>query len=147
MPGLYAVAGLNGLGLMLGLAGALWHGVSDSDKAGAATRMPVPAVASLAVDFPEGPVERLILRHNAVEAVEPIARVAAGTLHFPLLRGDPATALAEPGSIILTRRLALKYFGSIDCVGRMLEIGGVATRVTAIAEDILPATAGGFMAR
>ena len=150
MPGLYAAAGLNGLGLVLGLAGALLHGVSTSNGAGVAARVPVPAIVSVPVDFPDvpaGQVERLTLRHNAVEAVEPIALVAAGALHFPLLRGDPATALAEPGTVVLSRRLALKYFGSLECLGRTLEIGGTAARVTAIAEDTLPATVGGFMAR
>jgi hypothetical protein len=150
MPGLYAAAGVNGLGLVLGLAGALLHGISAGDGAGVAARVPAPVVAGLAVDFPEVPagrVERLTLRHDAVEAVEPIVLVPVGALHFPVLRGDPATALAEPGAIVLSRRLALKYFGSLDCLGRKLEIGDSAARVTAIAEDTLPATVGGFMAR
>jgi hypothetical protein len=150
MPGLYPAAGLNGLGLVLGLAGVLLHGVSAGDGSGVAARVPAPAVAGLAVDFPDvpaGQVVRLILRHDAVAAVEPIVLVPVGALHFPVLRGDAATALAEPGAIVLSRRLALKYFGSLDCLGRQLEIGDSAMRVTAIAEDTLPATVGGFMAR
>ena len=30
---------------------------------------------------------------------------------FPLLKGDPATALKDPGSVVLTETTAKKYFG------------------------------------
>jgi len=33
---------------------------------------------------------------------------------YPLLRGDPTTALAEPNSVVLTRSVAEKLFGSVD---------------------------------
>ena len=43
------------------------------------------------------------------------------TMGFRLLNGaNPKTALAEPGRIILTRELALKYFNSTDVVGKTL---------------------------
>lgn len=40
---------------------------------------------------------------------------------FELLQGDPRTALAEPGSVILTESLARKYFGAADPMGRTLQ--------------------------
>ena len=156
MPGLYAAVGLNGLGLMLGLVAALADGALLGDATGPASlpaaRIVAQPAQALPRGFPDMPastrVDALTLRRGAVESVEAIAVLDAGgfsALNVPLLRGDPAAALAGPGTIVLTRRLALKYFGSIDCLGRTLEIGGAAVRVTAIAEDTLPATVGGFM--
>ena len=39
---------------------------------------------------------------------------------FPLLRGDPHTALTEPNTVVLTETTARKYFGDADPVGQTL---------------------------
>ncbi len=36
------------------------------------------------------------------------------------IKGDPATALIEPNSIILTEAIARKYFGSVDVLGKTI---------------------------
>lgn len=41
---------------------------------------------------------------------------------FPLSMGDPATALNSPHSIILTQKLATKYFGDTNPVGKTLTV-------------------------
>ncbi len=41
---------------------------------------------------------------------------------FPLIYGDPKTALANPNSIVLTQSAAKKYFGQTDVVGREINI-------------------------
>jgi putative ABC transport system permease protein len=41
---------------------------------------------------------------------------------FPLSMGDPATALNSPHSIILTQKLASKYFGNENPVGKTLTV-------------------------
>lgn len=41
---------------------------------------------------------------------------------FPLLKGDPATALRDVGSVVITERTALKYFNRTDVVGQMLRM-------------------------
>lgn len=41
---------------------------------------------------------------------------------FPLLRGDAKTALAQPGSVVLTPRIAQKYFGDEDPIGQSLTV-------------------------
>lgn len=40
---------------------------------------------------------------------------------FPLLSGDPSTALSEPNSVVLTEKTADRYFGSINPIGQTLE--------------------------
>ncbi|MBK8499220.1 MAG: ABC transporter permease [Flavobacteriales bacterium] len=40
---------------------------------------------------------------------------------YPLLAGDPKTALARPGSIVLSQELAKKYFGDADPMGQMMK--------------------------
>lgn len=50
-----------------------------------------------------------------------IAAVDSGLLNmftFPMISGDPATALSAPHSIILTEKLAKKYFGDADPIGK-----------------------------
>jgi putative ABC transport system permease protein len=109
------------------------------------TGTPVRMAAELKLDFPEMVAtartvrQPIGLRHGDVEAVEKIMWVDPdflAVLGYPLLRGDPATALADPDSIVLTRTLAEKYFGTIDCLGQTLEIDRLhPERVTGIAED------------
>ena len=61
-------------------------------------------------------------------------------LQIPFLRGDRSSALAAPGNLVLTRREAMRRFGTIDAVGRTLTLvlAGVPTdyRVTGIVEDV-----------
>jgi putative ABC transport system permease protein len=40
---------------------------------------------------------------------------------FPLVRGDAATALRDPNSIVLTEGMAKKYFGDDDPIGKVVE--------------------------
>ncbi len=107
--------------------------------------MPERLAAELKLDFPEiAAATRMVaqsaaLRHGDVEAIEDIQSADPdffAVLGFPLLAGDPATALSEPDSIVLTRRLAEKYFGTIDCVGETLDFNrNHPVRVSAVAED------------
>jgi len=61
---------------------------------------------------------------------------------FPLRRGDPATVLTEPGSIVITERMAARYFGLADPLGRTLEADPynsgehMTFRVTGVAADV-----------
>lgn len=51
---------------------------------------------------------------------------------FPLVEGDPATALRNPQTIVLTEALAVKYFGSTKCVGDLLVVDGETYSVTGV---------------
>ncbi len=62
-------------------------------------------------------------------------------LPLKAISGDPHDSLNEPGSVILTRRMAQKYFGRTDVVGQSLEIRRRDTlRITAVLEDLPPNT-------
>ncbi|MEP6749692.1 MAG: ABC transporter permease [Bacteroidota bacterium] len=39
---------------------------------------------------------------------------------FPFLKGDPATALAQPNTIVITDEMAKRYFGNEDPIGKTL---------------------------
>ncbi|MFY0593746.1 ABC transporter permease [Roseivirga sp.] len=59
---------------------------------------------------------------------------------FPLIEGDPNTALVEPFSIVITEEMALKYFGKEEALGKTLKVdqGGNsnAFRVSGIAQSL-----------
>jgi putative ABC transport system permease protein len=56
---------------------------------------------------------------------------------FELLQGNPATALAEPNSIVLTEQIARKYFGDEDPMGKILRLNDqTSLKVTGILKDI-----------
>ena len=43
---------------------------------------------------------------------------------FPLIEGDPATALDGPGKIVITKEMERKYFGEETALGKILKVGG-----------------------
>ncbi|NKB72427.1 MAG: FtsX-like permease family protein [Candidatus Latescibacteria bacterium] len=57
---------------------------------------------------------------------------------FPLLQGDPQTALEKPYSAVITQAVAKKYFGQTDPIGQILEVAGAAQpyRVTGLLAEI-----------
>lgn len=56
---------------------------------------------------------------------------------FNLLEGDPKKALLEPNSVVLTKSMEVKYFGTESGMGKLLSIGGheKTYKVTGITED------------
>jgi putative ABC transport system permease protein len=56
---------------------------------------------------------------------------------FPLVKGDPKTALAAPTGVILTESAVRKYFGDENPMGKTLTIEGqIDALVTGIARDV-----------
>jgi len=55
---------------------------------------------------------------------------------FPLLRGDAATALDEPGSALLTASTARRLFDDADPMGKTVRSGDTELRVTGILGDV-----------
>jgi len=121
--------------------------VADSDgKPRVFAGTPHGLAAMLRESFPElAEVTRVMggdygMRHGDLEAVERASSVDPNffkVLGFKLIQGDPATALATPDSIVLSRAIALKYFGTVDCLGMTLELDRKATvRVDGVFEDM-----------
>lgn len=56
---------------------------------------------------------------------------------FKLVKGDPATALARPDAVVISKKLADKYFKSEDPIGKMIKIDNKENViVTGILEEI-----------
>ena len=57
---------------------------------------------------------------------------------FPLIKGNPATVLKEPGSVVLTETTAKKYFGSVNnAMGKVVKMDkDLQLKVTGIAKDV-----------
>lgn len=55
---------------------------------------------------------------------------------FPLISGNPATALSDPYSVVLTEETAMKLFGRTDVVGEVIEYSnGDQLKVTGVAKN------------
>lgn len=58
---------------------------------------------------------------------------------LPVVSGDPKTALNEPNTVVISRSVATKYFGTADAVGRIIETDDNTStlyKVTAVIEDM-----------
>lgn len=56
---------------------------------------------------------------------------------LPMIAGDPKTALTQPHSIVISERMALKYFNSTDVLGKTLLTDNVNTyQVTGVIKDV-----------
>lgn len=63
---------------------------------------------------------------------------------FPLIQGNETTALTKPASVVLTEKTAVKYFGTTDALGKLLQFSTIlpsgkldfTCEVTGIAKDI-----------
>lgn len=80
------------------------------------------------------------VRVGDIEAVEPITWASANVfnvLPMPVYRGELTTALEQPDSLVLTRTLARKYFGTDEALGRTMEINRERLMVVrAVIEDL-----------
>ena len=58
---------------------------------------------------------------------------------FPVIHGDPATALNDPSQMVITRSMAMKYFGREDVLGESITFHSDENRlyqVSAVMEDV-----------
>jgi len=73
-----------------------------------------------------GPVDDIILRRGETAFKETEVYAADSSFFdvftFPLLQGDPKTALAEPNTAVLTEALAAKCFGAEDPLDKIFEV-------------------------
>ncbi len=55
--------------------------------------------------------------------------------NFPLLQGDPTTCLTEPNGIVISKKLAIRYFGTVDALNKSVWIDGDDMYVTGVMDD------------
>jgi len=97
--------------------------ISEPDDAFNWAVTQVPLAPQLKTDYPE--VEesvrliqsgRHLYKHNELEFFEEDVSYTDSNVFkiftYPLLEGDPETALTEPNSIVLTKSFSQRYFGS-----------------------------------
>jgi len=108
--------------------------------------LPMPLAPSLETSFPEITQSVRVARHRAVvghgeQLYKENTLCAADPAYFELfsfdfIKGDPATALAEPFSIVITWEKAEKYFGKDEPMGQLLELDKQKYTVTAVIRNI-----------
>jgi putative ABC transport system permease protein len=66
--------------------------------------------------------------------------------HYPFLQGGPETALKQPQDIVLSRKMAVAFFGSPEAaIGSAIRFNGLANfRVSAVIEDLQANTSATF---
>ncbi len=125
-----------------------FHGRMAGNEVTAATS-PVPMAAILVAEYPEvimatrikpAPGTVLISRDEK-KFNEPQVYFADSTFFevftFPLIAGNPETALREPFSVVITENMARKYFGQENPVGKILLFDNRQSyKVTGIARNV-----------
>ena len=109
---------------------------------------PAPTAVALKADFPEiEQVARFRQRggfqvkkgnQNIQEDMMTYADPAIFSIFtLPMIAGDPATALKETHSVVITEKMALKYFNNTDVVGKVLTFNDTALyKVTGVIKNI-----------
>ena len=73
--------------------------------------------------------------------MEPNSCFADSTLFdvftFPMISGDPKTALTQPYSLVIAESMARKYFNSTDVVGKTLLLNNTTSyKITGVIKDM-----------
>lgn len=120
-------------------------------QAGTALHTPLcltPAAPALSRDFPEiinavriSRPGRVAVKHKDKVFQEEMVGFAENSIFdiftFPLVSGDPKSALETAHSVVITESMAKKYFGSEDPLGKILRIGNDQDyAVTGVVKDI-----------
>lgn len=114
-------------------------------------RTPFPVATSIQTEFPGVQAVRMFrfdlpipIRYGEKVFREERFFLADSTFfslfEFPVLAGDPATALTLPRSMVITEAMSKKYFGSAPALGRVLRVGPAGQeqdyKVTAVIADV-----------
>lgn len=111
---------------------------------------PYRLAPALKVDFPElDPIVRIsptyggLVQYDDLKYQEQQMYFADQELFelfdFKLLKGDPATVLAEPYAVVVSETIARKYFGEENAIGKVLNFNNqYDATVTGVFEDFTP---------
>ena len=107
---------------------------------------PFPLKAAIEDDFPEVLSATRVLDNpgavkfkNQIHHEEKLFLVDPEFLEifsFPLVKGNPETALNDPSSVLLTEETAVKYFGQEDPLGKAIQINNYDHQVTGILKAV-----------
>ena len=118
------------------------------------TNTPPPIGPRLAQDFPDVELAArtfglgsVLVKREHLAGKPPVVfnennnAIAADTAFlelfgFPMVAGNSRTALDEPGSVVLTERMAQKYFGEQSALGQSLTLNDVRYNVTGVVRDL-----------
>ncbi|MEI3797315.1 MULTISPECIES: ABC transporter permease [unclassified Chitinophaga] len=83
----------------------------------------------------------ILVKKGTTTLVEKNACFADSTLFdvfsLQMISGDPKTALTQPHTMVISERMALKYFNSTDVVGKTLQTDNVATyQISGVIKDV-----------
>ncbi|MEM9831964.1 MAG: ABC transporter permease [Bacteroidota bacterium] len=121
-----------------------------SDQEGKTTVTTAPLAFTAVEEFPEVENATRIchfldiqtIRYNESVIVEERVYFADSTFFdvfsFKLIAGDPATALTEPNTLVITEDMAQKYFGNEPALGKTLLVGDgkVPHEITGVVENL-----------
>ena len=107
----------------------------------------IPMAPEIASQFPEIEnytrvfLDYLLVQSNIDNHQEEDIAYAEASLFdvfsFPLVEGNPETVFKAPFNAVLSESAALKYFGSLDCIGKELKLDGkTPAYVTGVMKDI-----------
>ncbi|MFC6101177.1 ABC transporter permease [Olivibacter domesticus] len=111
----------------------IWNRAPIDGEISSWNTTPTPLAHALEKDLPE--VERAVRVKTDVNALLSIGEkriVKSGNIvdtgflqmfSFPLLQGDPSTALDNVHSVVLTKKTAKSLFGNEDAMGKTIKIG------------------------
>jgi putative ABC transport system permease protein len=120
---------------------------SFPNRSGHSVIGPPPLAPSLKEEFPEiiqstrlDDCPRLVFKNQNKVFYEQKGLLADPSFlemfTFPLIQGDPQTALSDPFSIILTEKTAIKYFGDENPVSKTLMVEGHPMTVTGLMKNV-----------
>jgi putative ABC transport system permease protein len=110
--------------------------------------VPVPMGPAFKLEFPEvesfvrlTDVGNVLIRYKDIENYEEDFGFADSTLFdifdFEFILGSPEKALTEPFTIVITDKIAEKYFGDANPIGEMITTGsGRSYKVTAVVQEL-----------
>ncbi|GAB2586762.1 ABC transporter permease [Spirosoma areae] len=122
--------------------------ITEPDKVNRWSSTQPPLVKTLKQDYPFVknyvrffPYGRVLFRQGEKRFYEDDVYAADSTVFdvfsYKFIEGDPKTALAQPGNVVLTQKSAQKFFGSRSALGQSLQTNDTTFyKVTGVLEDV-----------
>lgn len=86
------------------------------------------------ISIPSEKENKKFQEDNGITCVEP---EFFDIFNFPLVQGNMKTALSEPNTAIITQKIAKKYFGTEDAIGKIIRVDNKTDfKITGILKDL-----------